>query len=190
MNYSEFKKMIDKVPELKTLQYKIVCRAYFHPKCMLLGLTSIGNDESNLIRVPSRAINKYGTKSLVSTICKEAFAGCEKITDVFLPATINEISAGAFKGCSALKRITIPKNIKIIHEGTFEGCNSLEDIYYEGSINDWKKVNIIHRKHEIEFGSFVPGTPVHEIKEEQLLHIKGNDAVLASNIHFNCQLSD
>ena len=70
------------------------------------------------------------------------------------------------------------------------GCDNLEDVYFEGSMEEWRKINIVHDKHEIEFGKLISGTPVHEIKAERLLHVPGNDALLTANIHFHCAFSD
>ena len=89
----------------------------------------------------------------------------------------------------ALRRITIPCKIKSIGEGTFLGCDKLEDVYFEGTKEEWDKMKIVHDKHEIEFGKLIPGTPVHEIKAERLLHVPGNDALLTANIHFYFSIS-
>ena len=57
-------------------------------------------------------------------------------------------------------------------------------------MEEWKKINIVHQKHEIEFGKLIPGTPVHEIQSERMLNIPGNEALFSANVHFRCKLSD
>ena len=76
-------------------------------------------------------------------ICSEAFAYCTGLTKVKLaqtaPYTNNwlYIRSRAFYYCSNLKKIYIPVNVKIAKEA-FWGCSALTDIYYEGSLSDWK----------------------------------------------------
>lgn len=188
MKFTEFKKIIDNVEESKKLEYGTECRSYFHPKDTLLYLASIKNEENNIIKIPGYAMNRYEIKSPVVAIGENAFRECDYITDVILPDTIYRIHKGAFKGCKNLKRITISKKIEKIFEGTFEGCVSLKDVYYEGSREEWAEINIVHEKFEIEFGEFISGTPVHKIKDECMFHIPGNEAILMSNIHFNCSI--
>lgn len=72
----------------------------------------------------------------------------------------------------------------------FDGCDALEDVYYEGSKEEWNRIKIVHQKQEIELGSLFPGTSVQKIEAQRLIHIPGNDALLAANIYFHCKLSD
>ena len=66
----------------------------------------------------------------------------------------------------------------------------LEDVYYEGTMEEWKSIDIVHDRHEIEFGDLIPGSPLQEIKAERLMHVPGNDALFMANIHFRCALPD
>ena len=109
------------------------------------------------------------------------------MTDIILPSGIDHLpDGGAFAGCRNLKRITIPRRISYIGPGTFEGCDSLEDVYYEGTPEEWKKVSIVCKKHEIEFGPLIPGSPVETVTAERYVHIPGNEALFRANIHFRC----
>lgn len=189
MNFKEYREMIKDLTYTDTLEY---AQAYMwlHPDRLPLRLVSVGKDAPAIIKIPDMTINSYGRKVPVVSVSRDAFAGHEKITDIILPTTLQSIPDGAFAGCSGLERIAIPKKITSIREGTFSGCESLKDVYFEGSMEEWKKINIIHSKHEIEFGDLIPGTPVLEIKEERLIHIPGNDALLKADIHFNCEISE
>lgn len=189
MNFIEFKEKIKDKPYSENIKFDQAIM-WVHPEILPLGVVSIGEDDGGVIKIPSIAKNSFGKEVYVIAISKNAFAGHDKITDIVLPATIEKIPQGAFAGCSSLKRITIPKNIKSIREGTFDGCANLEDIYFEGTREEWETINIIYQRHEIEFGPLIPGTPIQEIKSEQLVHVPGNDAVLKCNIHFHCSLSD
>ena len=189
MNFKEYEETIKIRPYSETLEYSQAIM-WLHPEVLPLGVVSIGEEYPEIVKIPNRIANRYGRKVPIIAIARNAFADHVKVTDIVLPSTIERIPTGAFAGCSGLKRITIPKKIKTIREGTFAGCDNLEDVYFEGSMEEWRKINIVHDKHEIEFGKLISGTPVHEIKAERLLHVPGNDALLTANIHFHCAISD
>ncbi len=161
-----------------------------HPERMPLGLVSIGDDKSRVIRVAGEARNRYGNTVPVIAIARQAFAGNENVTDIILPASIERLAAGAFAGCINLRSITIPKKIKTIRAGTFAGCIRLENVYYEGSLEDWRKVNIVHGRYEVDFGPLIPGTPVQTVLAERQFSIPGNEALFSANLHFRCALKD
>ena len=188
MKYPEYTNLVKNVPYTDTLEYKFAIM-WLHPDILPLGVCSVGEVQSGIVKIPGEIVNRYGRTVPVIAIGSGAFVKREDITDIILPSGIQRIAQGAFFGCINLKRITIPKNIKRISEATFAGCNNLEDIYYEGTMDDWKKLEIVHQKHEIEFGKLIPGTPVYEVKSESQIHIPGNDALLTANIHFQCKLS-
>ena len=73
-----------------------------------------------------------------------------------VPNGITNIDNSAFQ-TSGLKSIVIPKSVIHIDNAVFWGCDRLKDIYYEGSEEDWKNI-------EIEWG---------------------NDLLLKANIHYN-----
>ena len=60
--------------------------------------------------------------------------------------------------------------------------------FLEGTMEEWNRINIIHHKHEVEFGQLIPGTPVQEVKAERMIFIPGNEAIFSANIHFLCRL--
>ena len=188
MNYKEYEEIMKYVPVTESLRYKIAIM-WLHPEILPVGVVSIGEAEG-AVKIPGMAVNQYGKKVPVIAISREAFSGNEKITDIVLPASLTRLPRGSFSGCTGLKRITIPKKVKHIAEGVFTGCENLEDVYYEGSMEEWKQMEIVHEKHEIEFGDLIPGTPVQKTLSERLIHIPGNEALFKANIHFHCKLSD
>lgn len=159
-----------------------------HHERLPLRLMSVGDSGLSTVKIPPCIKNKYGNSVPVVGISDQAFAGNEQVTDIILPSSIENLPAGAFSGCRNLKNITIPKNIRIIRERTFEQCVNLENVFYEGTLEEWRKIEIVHEKHEIEFGKLIPGTPVHEILSERLVPIPGNEALLSATIHFHCEL--
>ena len=55
-----------------------------------------------------------------------------------------EIGDKAFSSVknSELKRVFLPSTLKVIGNDVFVGCDTLEVIYYQGSEDDWKKLEI------------------------------------------------
>ncbi|MBD5180898.1 MAG: leucine-rich repeat domain-containing protein, partial [Bacteroidales bacterium] len=54
--------------------------------------------------------------------------GCENITEVTIPESVETIGNNAFKGCENLKEVNIPETVTTIGEGTFEGCKNLTEV--------------------------------------------------------------
>ena len=188
MDYREYCESVRDVAPLRDKELYFDAIMWPHRARLPLRLISIGDKDLSVGKVPERIKNKYGNIVPVVGISGSAFAGNEKITDILLPSCIENLPAGAFAGCRNLKNITIPKNIPVILEKTFEECVGLENVFYEGTIEEWRKLKIVHEKHEIEFGNCIPGTPVHQVLSERLVHIPGNDALFSATIHFRCEL--
>lgn len=147
-------------------------------------VTKLGDTASEVIKLPKKAINKWGNEVDVVGFKPEVFQGNDKVTDIILHYDIWSIPDAAFKGCTNLKRLTIPKKVKKIGPDVFAGCVSLEDVYFEGTMEQWEKIEIYTGKRIIEFGELVPGTPVCELSADYFKHDPGNDALLKANIHF------
>ena len=187
MEYGEYLKLMEDVQPSEKMEYERAV-LWLHPQKLPLGLVSLGGEQSSVIRVPAKAKNLYGRIVPVIAIARKCFAGNERITDVILPSGISSLPAGAFAGCSSLRNITIPRRIKTIKENTFAGCVSLQNIFYEGTIEEWRSVEIVCEKRETRFGPLIPGTPVQSIVSDKLIHLPGNDALLCADIHFRCAL--
>ncbi len=79
------------------------------------------------INIPP-VIQIKGKEYKVTSIGDAAFAGCEELSDINIPATVVHIGSFSFEGCSKLKNIIIPPNVTIIEKRTFVWCHSLENI--------------------------------------------------------------
>ena len=117
----------------------------------------------HLIRARESISGSYEIKSGTLTIAVEAFKDCNRLTGVIVPDSVTDISASVFCNCSKLKSVTLPETIKSIGNRAFMGCtdlselsiglsiesigeevfcycDSLTDIYFNGTILEWEKV--------------------------------------------------
>ena len=98
----------------------------------------------------------------VTSIAFGAFNDCENLEKIELPLNIEEISPGLFSYCKSLESITIPDGVKSIGYDAFKLCDNLKSveipksvqsidmtsfnmyqtIYYMGTEEDWKKIEI------------------------------------------------
>ncbi len=156
-----------------------------------VNVKSIG-DSSEIIKIPRyHESERYKRYVPVKGYSGVAFKDMKKATDIIADGLFNRtITSESFSGCVNLKRITIPKSVTRIEENAFKDCDSLEDVYYEGTLEEWRKIDIVSGKYEVEFGDFYPGTPVQKIKSARLRHIPGNEALFRATIHFSCDLDE
>ena len=91
----------------------------------------------NIISISEKAFEKHKDKLTevtfdddckVTTIKKETFSGCSKLSKIDIPESVKTIEESAFAGCTSLNSITLPKNITAIKKGAFSGCSKLSKI--------------------------------------------------------------
>ena len=63
-----------------------------------------------------------------------AFWGCNSLTSLTLPSSLQSIGDGAFSGCSSLTSLTLPSSLQSIGYGAFDGCNSLTSLTLPSSL--------------------------------------------------------
>ena len=86
----------------------------------------------------------FGENSQLESIGSYAFYDCSSLTSITIPSSVTSIGSYAFYGCSSLTSITIPSSVTSIGSRAFYGCSRLQNVYYNGTMEDWCK---------IEFGS-------------------------------------
>ncbi len=102
------------------------------------GVTSIGADAF----VYCENLKRITIKNGVRNIGDHAFYYCIGLTSLVIPNSVTSIGDSAFFYCTDLKSVTIPSSITSIGDGAFNYCDGLTDVYYSGSEEDWKKINI------------------------------------------------
>lgn len=73
-------------------------------------------------------ISYQGRTYTVFSVDENAFAGCEGLTSVTLPSTVQALSGCAFLGCSSLRQVTLPDGLLKIAKCAFVGCGSLQQV--------------------------------------------------------------
>lgn len=69
------------------------------------------------------------------------FENCTSLERIVLPQGLKTVPMLAFNNCTALKEVVIPVSVKKI-EASFFGCDAIETVYYSGSSDDWKKIDL------------------------------------------------
>ena len=77
--------------------------------------------------------------SLVDT---EAFAGCTGLKSFKAGKGLQNVRNNAFCDCTALEQIHFPEKLEYIDEEAFKNCTGLTDVFYAGTIENWKKITI------------------------------------------------
>ena len=71
-----------------------------------------------------------------TNISSGTFEDC-MIVNVTIPSSVTSIGSYAFYNCSSLTSITIPSSVTSIGSSAFISCSSLQDVYYNGTMEDW-----------------------------------------------------
>ncbi|MBR0336105.1 MAG: leucine-rich repeat protein, partial [Alistipes sp.] len=77
----------------------------------------------------------------VTSIGHRAFYYCTSLTSVTIPDGVTEIGSDAFYHCTSLTSVTIPDRVTSIGGWAFNECTSLKEVYYNGDLSAWCKIN-------------------------------------------------
>lgn len=77
----------------------------------------------------------------VTSIGKYAFVECSGLTSVTIPDRVTSIGYEAFYGCSGLTSVTIGNGVTSIGDQAFYICKGLVNIYFNGTIEQWKAIS-------------------------------------------------
>lgn len=101
---------------------------------------------NSVTSISKNAFRGCGLKSVtipnsITNIGQYAFTG-SGLQSITIQDGISRIQQYAFSGCSSLKSVTIPKSVQNIANNAFENCKALSDIYYAGTADEWRNINI------------------------------------------------
>lgn len=92
----------------------------------------------------------------VEYLSASAFESCNDLMTAEIGAGVTVLKGRAFAKCRNLKFINLPDTIEEIESFAFSGCNDLDDVYYAGTEEQWRAVDVSYSSRLItEFGDDV-----------------------------------
>ncbi len=114
----------------------------------------------------------------IVSFASDLFKDNKDITDLILGRNVAGLPIGAFSGMSNLKRIYIPKSVKYIPKNCFLGCISLEEVYYEGSEENFNKMEIFYKQYKV-----IPKLGLYD--DIEVYYDNGNLPFINAKVHYN-----
>ena len=81
-----------------------------------------------------RKLQNISIPSAVTQIEGNAFAYCERLSEVVLPPHLLSIGNAAFQGCASLTQISLPQQVQVINVQAFSECPELKQMNFPGGI--------------------------------------------------------
>ena len=131
---------------------------WLHPEYISKKIISLGKFDYGFYKMPEVYTNTtyLSGQPLKSPITvrivdfkEDIFHNNTDIIDLVLSKYQSELPKEAFLNMRNLKRIWIPKGVTYILKDTFKGCDNLEEIYYEGSMEDFKKIDVYYKLYRV-----------------------------------------
>ena len=88
---------------------------------------SYSNEYTGSVTIPE-TVTYNGTTYSVTSIGRDAFCGCSRLTSITIPNSVTSIGFEAFSSCKGLTSITIPNSVTSIESRAFFGCSSLTSV--------------------------------------------------------------
>lgn len=91
-----------------------------------------GLKDIKCVVIPDNVIRIHGS----------AFSECDNLESVVVSENATTIAESAFKGCEKMISISISSAVTSIGGYAFSGCENLKDVYFNGTEEQWKKIDI------------------------------------------------
>lgn len=109
------------------------------------GVASIGSGAFDFCS----SIKSITIPDSVTSLGDHAFSSCENLKSVIIGDGITSIGADTFSQCIKLASITIPNSISFIGDYAFGSILGIDDVYYTGTEEQWKDIEIGVRNEEL-----------------------------------------
>lgn len=110
--------------------------------CSALSSVKLPSGMKRLVGVFSGCISLTNLTIPNSVTELSGLDGCSSLKTLVLPNKLEKIWPATFRGCKQLNSITIPKTVTYIGQSAFEDCYNLSEIYYEGTEEEWKNIQV------------------------------------------------
>lgn len=104
--------------------------------------------ESGITTVGSYAFDGFGKLTSVTlpdtirSIEECAFWRCDDLPSIVIPNGCTTIMNSAFNWCESLEYIVLPASVTEIMWNAFANCDDLYDVYYSGTEEQWRRIDI------------------------------------------------
>ena len=88
----------------------------------------------------TKSIDGFIIPNNIEDIRERAFYETD-LTEIQIPEGVKSIYTLAFSRCKNLLFVTIPHSIEFIDRAVFTGCESLAEVRYNGTVNEWNKID-------------------------------------------------
>ena len=99
----------------------------------------------------------------VTNIGEGAFAWCTSLETIDLHLVTN-IEKSAFVLCESLKSVSLSNNLLSIGETAFKNCPNLTDVYFNGTMDEWERIEIGEDNEDLINANIHCLTPKYEIQ--------------------------
>ena len=79
--------------------------------------------------------------STVKRIFAHTFSQCENLETVIVNDGVEFLGAQSFNNLKKITSLTLPKSIKTCGQGVITNCPNLTDVYYQGTIEEFKAIS-------------------------------------------------
>ena len=94
-----------------------------------------------------------------------AFSCCEKLQNVSIPEGVTSIGEETFGNCYDMTTVTLPHSITSIGDYAFLDCDSLGEVYYNGTEEDFGKIELGDGNGKLTGANFTYATPEDDLQE-------------------------
>ncbi|MBR4976005.1 MAG: leucine-rich repeat domain-containing protein, partial [Thermoguttaceae bacterium] len=77
----------------------------------------------------------------VVALGREAFWGCDELTEITLPEGLKTVGDEAFANCSQLTELTLPASVESVGESAFSNCVNLKNINVSADSENYRSVD-------------------------------------------------
>ena len=88
----------------------------------------------------TKSIDGFIIPNNIVAIRERAFYGTD-LTEIVIPQGVQSIYTYAFARCKNLLFVTLPHSIEFIDRIVFTGCESLAEVRYNGTLEEWNKID-------------------------------------------------